>query len=175
MHGTTDAMALDRKAWDMIYADFLGPYHGDMYLVVVDAYSKWPEVANFRNNTQTYNVIEAFNELFARHVLPNLVITDIGPQHRSDELKEFFKSNGVKDSRSPLYHPAMNGVVKNFVGTFKDKVSNIIKGRENIEKAIHTFMFDYRSTPHCTTGKLPASLFCNRELKTRFDLLRPNK
>ena len=42
------------KAWDRIHIDFLGPFHGDMYLVVVDAYSKWPEVINFHNNTKAH-------------------------------------------------------------------------------------------------------------------------
>ena len=40
--------------------------------------------------------------------------------------------------------------------------------------AIDRFLFDYRSAPHCTTGKSPALLFVKRELKTRFELLRPS-
>lgn len=35
-------------------------------------------------------------------------------------------------------------------------------------------MFDYRSSIHCTTGKSPALLFLKRELRTRFDALRPD-
>lgn len=36
------------------------------------------------------------------------------------------------------------------------------------------FLFDYRSTEHCTTGRSPAWLMYKRELRTRFDLIRPN-
>ena len=61
-----------------------------MYLVVADAYSKWPEVVNFRNNNKTYKVIEVINELFARYGLANLVIADNGLQLRGDELKAFY-------------------------------------------------------------------------------------
>jgi len=43
-----------------------------------------------------------------------------------------------------------------------------------VEKAVFQFLFDYRSIPHCTTDKSPARLFYKRELKTRFDALRPN-
>ncbi|XP_046750596.1 uncharacterized protein K02A2.6-like [Diprion similis] len=91
------------KVWDRIHADFLGPLFGDMYLVVVDAYSKLSEVINFRNNTKAYRVVEVFDELFAKYGLPNLVVTDNGPQFRSDELGQFFKSNGVQHSFSPPY------------------------------------------------------------------------
>lgn len=102
------------------------------------------------------------------------MVTDNGPQFRSDELGQFFKSNGVQHSFSPPYHPATNGAAENFVGTFKDKVIKIEKGGKRVDKAINKFMFDYRSTPHCTTGKSPAWLFHKRQLRTRFDLLRPN-
>ena len=31
-------------AYDRVHVDFLGPFHGKTYFIVVDAYSKWPEV-----------------------------------------------------------------------------------------------------------------------------------
>ncbi|CAB0040941.1 unnamed protein product [Trichogramma brassicae] len=36
------------------------------------------------------------------------------------------------------------------------------------------FLFDYRCIEHCTTRRSPAYLMYKRELRTRFDLLRPN-
>jgi len=42
-----------------------------------------------------------------------------------------------------------------------------------LSDAINIFLFDYRSCKQCTTGKSPAALMYNRELRTRFDLLRP--
>jgi hypothetical protein len=35
--------------WQRIHADFLGPVMGHMFLIVVDAYSKWPEVKVTKN------------------------------------------------------------------------------------------------------------------------------
>lgn len=162
------------KSWDRVHADFLGPFYGDMYLVVVDAYSKWPEIVNFRNNTNAHRMIEVFDKLFARFGLPKHIVTDNGPQFRSAEFDNFLKSSGVEHSFSPPYYPATNGAAENFVGIFKNKVLKIVKGGESVDKAINKFMFDYRSTPHCTTGKSPALLFFKRELRTRFDALRPN-
>lgn len=144
-----------------------------MYLVIIDAYSKWPEVVNFKQNTKAIRLIEVFQELFTRHGLPDHVVTDNGRNFASAEFHEFLKSSGVKHSFSPPYHPATNGAAENFVGTFKDKVKKIVQGGESVNNAIRNFLFDYRSTPHCTTGKTPAKLMNNRELKTRFDLLRP--
>ena len=36
------------------------------------------------------------------------------------------------------------------------------------------FLFDYRSIPHTTTGQSPAYLMYGPNLRTRFDVLRPN-
>lgn len=161
------------KAWDRIHCDFLGPFHNDMYLVIIDAHSKWPEVINFRQNTKASKLIEMFDALFARHGLPNHIVTDNGRQFASAEFKTFLAKKGVRQSFSPPYHPATNGAAENFVGTFKSKVSKIVQGGKEVSAAVNAFLFDYRCTPHCTTGKSPACLFYKRELKTRFDLLRP--
>ena len=54
------------RAWMRLHADFLGPFFGNMYLIVIDAHSKWVEIFNFKNNTKAYRVIQVFNGLFAR-------------------------------------------------------------------------------------------------------------
>ncbi|XP_036150700.1 uncharacterized protein LOC105828425 [Monomorium pharaonis] len=133
---------------------------GKMYLLVVDAHTKWPEIINFNTNTKAYKLIEVFKELFSRFGFPYHCVTDGGPQFRSDEFRQFLARHGVKQSLSPPYHPATNGAAENLVQTFKDKVKKIVKGEESIE--------------HCTTHRSPAYIMYKRELRTRFDLLRPN-
>ncbi|XP_029156062.1 uncharacterized protein K02A2.6-like [Nylanderia fulva] len=161
------------KAWSRIHCDF-AKFYGNMYLIIVDAHSKWPEIINFQNNTKAYKLIEIFKGLFARYGLPLHCVTDGGPQFRSEEFHEFLTRNGVKHTYSPPYHPATNGAAENFIQTFKDKVHKIIKGGERLDTAVYMFLFDYRSIEHCTTRRSPAFLMYNRELRTRFDLLKPN-
>ena len=145
-----------------------------MYLIIVDSYSKWPEVVNFHQNAKASKLVDVFQTLFARYGLADHVVTDNGRQFASREFGNFLEFNRVKHTFSPRYHPATNGAAENFVGTLKDKVSKIIQGGAKVEVAINKFLFDYRSIPHCTTNKSPANLFYKRELKTRFDKLRAN-
>lgn len=119
-----------------------------MYLIVIDAYSKWPEVINFHKNTQASKLVETFESLFARYGLPDYIVSDNGRQFTSFEFQSFLERNKVRHSFSPPYHPATNGAAENFVGIFKDKVTKIIKGGKNVKTAINQFLFSYRSTPH---------------------------
>ena len=36
------------KPWQSIHVDFAGPFMGKMFLIVVDAHSKWPEVIDYK-------------------------------------------------------------------------------------------------------------------------------
>ncbi len=145
-----------------------------MYLVVVDSFSKWPEAISFKQDTRACKLIQVFEMLFARHGLCEHLVSDNAKQLASAEFNEYLEKNGVSHSFSPSYFPATNGAAENFVGTFKDKVSKIVKGGKPVHTAVNEFLFDYRSAPHSTTGKSPARLLYGREIRTRFDLLRPN-
>ncbi|KAL0103952.1 hypothetical protein PUN28_016963 [Cardiocondyla obscurior] len=160
-HGPLTSWSWPEKAWSRIH-------------LVVDAHSKWPEVIDFHQNTRAYKVTQELKTLFARYEYPTHVVTDNGRQFTNTELRDYFNSTEIRHSFSPPYHSATNGAAKNFDKTFKNKVSKIIKKGEVLEDAINIFLIDYRSIPHCTTGKSPAWLFYQRKMTTKFDMLRPN-
>ena len=61
--------------WERLYIDYAGPFMGHMFLVVVDAYSKWLEVHTMQSTTSTAT-IEKLREIFATHGLPGTVVSD---------------------------------------------------------------------------------------------------
>lgn len=44
------------KAWEWIHVDFAGQFQGSVFLIVVDAYSKWLEVIPMATTTTTQNI-----------------------------------------------------------------------------------------------------------------------
>ena len=76
-----------------------------MFLIVVDAHSKWPEVIQMSSTTSS-KTIDVLRTLFARYRLPEQVVSDNGTQFTSDEFAQFLKSNGVKHIRTASYHPS---------------------------------------------------------------------
>ena len=42
--------------WERIHIDFAGPFQNSMFLIVIDAYSKWPEVVPMQSTTSTKTI-----------------------------------------------------------------------------------------------------------------------
>ena len=58
---------------------------GSMFLIIIDAYSKWIEV--FKTSTSTSEVtIEKFRQAFATHGIPDVLVTHNGTCFTSHEI-----------------------------------------------------------------------------------------
>jgi len=107
------------RPWQRLYVDFAGPFNGGMFLIVVDAKSKWIEVI-LMSSTSASATIRALNSLFAMHGLPEEIAADNGWQFVAGEMKDFSTSNGVRLCLSSPYHPVSNGGAERAVRTFKE-------------------------------------------------------
>ncbi|KAL5463687.1 hypothetical protein EMCRGX_G032610 [Ephydatia muelleri] len=107
-----------QQPWSRLHLDFAGPFLGHMYLVLVDAYSKWMEVQVMKTITSSAT-IEKLRAIFATHGLPCKIVTDNGPSFVSQEFREFMEQNGIVHIKSAPYHPATNGLAERAVQTFK--------------------------------------------------------
>ena len=72
---------------------------GVPYLVVMDYYSRYPELKQL-TRTRSLDVILVMQGVFARHGIPNMAISDNGPQFSSEEFKEF-----SRDTNLVIKHP----------------------------------------------------------------------
>ncbi|XP_029696863.1 uncharacterized protein K02A2.6-like [Takifugu rubripes] len=108
-----------QELWHRVHIDFAGPVEDRMFLVAVDAHSKWPEVAIMRSTTAG-KTIEKLGEMFSRFGSPAQLISDNGPQLVSQETSSFLRNNGVQHITSAPFHPATNGLAERFVQTLKD-------------------------------------------------------
>ena len=141
-------------------------------LVAVDAHSKWPEVI-IVNRTTSAKTVAVLREMFARNGLPLQLVSDNGPQFCSEEFQQFMATNGIKHTRTAPYHPASNGQAERLVQSVKQSLRAALRVGVPLEQALASFLLRYRVTPHATTGVAPCTLFMNRTLRTRLDLLSP--
>ena len=161
------------KPWQRLHIDFVGPFLGTNFLVIVDAHSKWPEIFEM-TNTSTAKTIATLRHLFSTYGLPEQIVSDNGPQFTAAEFQQFMKNNRVKHIRCAPYHPASNGAVERLNQTFKRALKAGNKDGRSLSHRMADFLLTYRATPHSTTNRTPSSLFLLRELRTRFSLLHPD-
>lgn len=163
-----------KQVFDRIHVDFLGPVKGKTFLIITDAYSKWPEVYEM-TKMDSITTIDKLRDCFARYGLPNTIISDNGPQLVSTEFEHFCTTNGIKHTTSPPYHPATNGAAENSVKTFKSALNKLLMDSScynlSISALVSKYLFSYRNTPHCVTGETPSKLMFLRKVKTRLDFL----
>lgn len=159
------------RPWFRAHADFAGPINSRWYLIVVDAYSKWPEVFSM-STTTTSATISVFREIFARHGSMEKLVTDNGPQWRSVPFAEFCTSEAVEHITTAPYMPMSNGLAERFVDTFKRTTAKF--GKLDNE-AIQRFLRAYRTTPNdrAPGNMSPAEVIYGRRLRMPLSLLLP--
>ena len=158
------------QPWTRLHLDFAGPYMGHMFLIIVDACSKWLD-AYILSTISSSKTIETLRTVFATHGLPQTIVTDNGSSFTSEEFKQFMEKNGIKHITSAPYHPSSNGQAERAVQTLKQGIKRT--PGESVQERMSRFLFDYRITPHATTGVAPCELLMNRKLRSRFELLYP--
>ena len=141
--------------------------------MIVDAFSKWPEVIEMNCST-TAKTIEALQHVFAIHGLPEQIVSDNGAPFISDEFNHFMKENGIRHLRSAPYHPATNGLAERFIQIFKKAMNAGMKEKGELKQCLENFFLTYQTTLHATTKETPCRLMMGRALHTRLNLLRPN-
>jgi hypothetical protein len=159
------------RPWSRIHADFAGPVDGRMLLVLIDAYSKWMDVY-VMNNTTSATTIQKLRQSFATHGLPDVLVTDNGPNLVSAEMQDFLNKNGIQHIRTAPYHPASNGQAERAVQTIKRSLARQQGG--TLEERVARFLLAYRTTPHATTGEPPCQLLMGRRLQSLLDRVRPD-
>ena len=142
-----------------------------MFLVVIDAYSKWLEVFPMSTTTSSATISQ-LRTLFARFGLPETLVSDNGPQLASTEFAEFCRGNGIHHVMVAPYHPSSNGMAERAVQVFKEGLKKQQSG--SLTDRLAKFLFHYRNTPHSTTGMTPAELLLGRKLRSRLDLIKPD-
>lgn len=166
------------KPWSRIHVDFAGPKDTNYYLIITDAYTKWVEVFKTKSITAEFT-ISKLREVFSRFGLVDTIVSDNGSQFTSRLFRDFITKSGIKFITSPVCHPASNGAAENSVRSFKKGLicalshSKTTNSTADLDIIVCRYLFDYRIAPHSTTGISPAKAMFGRELRTRFDLIRP--
>lgn len=147
------------RPWEMVATD-LFIWNGSDYLVVVDYYSRFFEVAKL-SDTKSKTVVTNSKAIFARHGIPCVVRSDNGPQYSANEYKQFSTQWGFTHVTTSPYHSQSNGLAEKTVQTAKRLLNKAKK--EGVDP--YLALLEYRNTSVDNIGS-PAQLCMSRRLRS---------
>ena len=102
------------------------------------------------------------NAVFAKLRVPNVIVSDSGPQYTSAEFKDFTKHWQIEHRISSPRNPQSNGMAEHCVQTMKASLIKTIEKGEDVDLALLT----HKTTPLNHRLPLPAELLNSRKYKT---------
>lgn len=164
------------KPFVKVAADHWGPTPDGKYLlVVIDLLSRFPEVAVVKGTSAEAN-IQAFDDIFSRHFSPKLLLTDGGPPFNTGPghpLQVYFKKMGI--THRPTFaaeDPEANGTCEAFMKHLQKVWHTSITQHRDPILDLNRHLRSFRSTPHPTTGHIPAEILFGRKVNTIMPDLR---
>ena len=149
--------------WQKVATDLFS-WKGSQYLLIIDYFSRYVELSKL-SATTSQDVINHMKSIFARHGIPNEVVSDNGPQFSSNVFHSFAGEYGFVHTTSSPRYPQGNGEAERAVRTIKNILDKA--------KDPYLGLLAYRSTP-LRNGYSPSELLMNRRLRTTVPTLGYN-
>ncbi|UYV71909.1 K02A2.6-like [Cordylochernes scorpioides] len=155
---------LPTRPWQKIGMD-LFKFENKWYLVVIDYYSRFPEMIQLDRLTASV-VVRSCKSIFARHGISETVVSDNGTQFgAAREFANFARQYGFTHVTSSPRFPQSNGMAEAGV-----KIAKLIL-KKNQDPSLG--LLEYRSTP-LENGCSPAELLMGRKLRTTLPIAPEN-
>ena len=146
---------LPEYPWQKVGCD-LCEVKRNTYLVIVDYYSRFIEIAHMKSTT-SHAIIYKMQDIFARWGIPEVVLSDNGPQFSSREFANFANSYKFRHDTSSPHFPASNGEAERAVQTAKKMIAC---------EDPFAALLSYRTTPIPSIGFSPVQLLLGRQIRT---------
>lgn len=162
---------------ERVAVDIAGPFpvsaSGNRYvLVVIDYFTKWPEVFPLPNQEAGTIARALVDGFFSRFGVPRELHSDQGRNFESTIFKECCELLGIHKTRTTPMHPESDGMVERFNRTLVQEIAKRCRhGQTDWDQHIPTILMAYRSAVHESTGYTPAQLMLGRDPTLPLDLL----
>ncbi|KAK3538868.1 hypothetical protein QTP86_018772 [Hemibagrus guttatus] len=147
------------RPWQIVATD-LFTWNSEDYLVTVDYYSRYFELDRLHSTTSAA-VIHKLKAAFARHGIPETVISDNGPQYSSGEFESFAKAWEFTHITTSPYYQQSNGLAEKSVHTAK----MLLEKAKADKRDPYLSLLEYRNSP-VDGFKSPSQLLITRRLQS---------
>lgn len=160
-----------KQPFRIVSIDFAGPYtrsnSGNKFiLVIVDMFSKYVIIEALRNSSATRTIECIRHELFLKFGVPEIMISDNGPQLKSAAFAEFLGDFGVTHWLTANYHAQANpteAANKTILNAIRSYIANE-KAHKRWDEHIVEITFALNSALHSSTKMTPHQLIFGKTL-----------
>jgi len=138
---------------------------GNDYLLVVDYFSKYPEVCLLQGKTAN-SLIPHLKSVFARHGIPSELVADNMP-FASAAMKKFADSWNFKITTTSPRYAQSNGMAERAIQTVK----TLLKKAEKDGSDPYIALLQYRNAPVSGLQHSPAELLMSRLLRSKLPVM----
>ena len=149
---------MPEKPWSRLHLDHAINFLGRNWLVLVDAYSKYPCI-HPTTSTSSKSTTAILEQEFAHFGYPHTLVTDNATTFMSQEFQAWCKQRGIVHLTGAPYHPATNGAAERLIQSFK--------------QALRKSSLPPRRIPFAS-GLSPSELLNGRRIRTKIDTLVPS-
>ena len=160
---------MPKKPWSRLHLDHAINFLGRNWLVLVDAYSKYP-CFHPTTSTSSKSTTAILEQEFAHFGYPHTLVTDNATTFMSQEFQAWCKQRGIVHLTGAPYHPATNGAAERLIQSFKQALR---KSSLPPKEALQEFLMQYRRIPFAS-GLSPSELLNGRRIRTKIDTLVPS-
>lgn len=122
------------RPWETVGADLYYLY-GNVYLLVIDYYSKYVDVLYLKDESST-TTIKALKTCFTHWGIPKTVRSDGGPQYKSEIFNKFSKEWNFEHIKSSPTHAPSNGMVERHIQTVKKTIKKAVDDKKDVFLAL---------------------------------------
>lgn len=158
--------------FERVHLDFFFS-NGKTFLILVDAYSKFVEIAIMKT-TVVNSLIKELQNVFDLFGFPTKLVSDNGPPFNSAVFRKYCETHGIVFLNSPPYHPQSNGLAERSVQTAKKALNRLCLGEESalsIQAKVDKYLMSSRHSPSFETGRTPAEMVFSYRPKVKLDLI----
>ena len=98
-----------------------------MFLVIIDAHSKWMEIHTMTSSTNASATIEKLRQTFAIFGLPQELVSDNAPVFASQSFQIFMSENGIKHIKGCPFPPCIQWPRRKSSADFQNRNEETIR------------------------------------------------
>ena len=159
---------MPEKPWSKIHVDHAIDFLGQHWLVMIDAYLKYPCIYPTRS-VSTQTTVNLLEDSFTHFEYLHTIVSNNATIFTTEVFQQYCKGRGIVHLTDAPYHPVINGAAEHLIRTFKETLR---KSSKPPKQALQEFLLMYRQTPtHCSYST--SELLNGHQIHTKSDTLIP--